>query len=688
MFGTIKVGRGTPLSRVHGPQRRSRTALFPLLVGLLVGLVVPSLGSAQVGINAHIPSPDMLDLVAESGVTWIRVDANWDLLQPERGRYAYAVLDVPIANATSRGLSVYASLGYTPAWVPKVPRERTDTYGGNDEPATSEEWVAFVEDAVTHFRGMGVTHFGMWNEPNLEHFWDGDIDSYVEKILIPGSDAVHRVCADCVVLGADLAHVGEVDDALDRVLALGADAIDVFAHHLYNDWPENGHGGFDGDSFLQALEMRRSSFTRASLREVLDRYGWTGEVWITETGYRATPGDAGEETKQETYVRRVLEEQLRHDWWTHTFFYEIMDCGIDQPDCTIDGFGLTRPTRALPRTESDYRRKPAFDQLRDFLRDNPEVLDDAPLECANGRDDDGDGRTDGEDRGCRGEGDDRETDEARTVLSARRAAAPTIDGTLGEWSDDAWVNAVSFRGAGGGFQAREEFGVRAVARWSAGTLYLAFEVTDDAHVNAQPDTMLWASDSIQMAFDVGREFGFAYDDNDHEIDLALVGGAARGNRNHGTGDDAWQLAVTRDATTTRYEIALPTSVLGAPFAAEGERVGFSFLANDDDGAGREGWLEWTPGIGATKAPYWFGEVVLAGADAPVDAGGRDAGPGADASMDDGGAGDAGVSGEDGGCGCRTSQTGDATAPVLLLGLLVIRRCTRRRRRGRSNRPRR
>ncbi len=163
-------------------------------------------------------------------------------------------------------------------------------------------------------------------------------------------------------------------------------------------------------------------------------------------------------------MRRVLEEQLRHDWWTHTFFYEIMDCGIDQPDCTIDGFGLTRPTRALPRTEGDYRRKPAFDQLRDFLRDNPEVLDGAPLECANGRDDDGDGRTDGDDRGCRGEGDDRETDEARVVLSARSAAAPTIDGALGEWSDDAWVNAVSFRGAGGGFPARQEFGVRAAAR--------------------------------------------------------------------------------------------------------------------------------------------------------------------------------------------------------------------------------
>ncbi len=242
MFGTIKVGRGTPISRSHGPKRRSRLALFPLLACLLL----PALSSAQVGINAHIPSPDMLDLVAESGATWIRVDANWDLLQPERGRYAYAVLDGPIANATSRGLSVYASLGYTPAWVPKVPRERTDTYGGNDEPATSEEWVAFVENAVTHFRGMGVTHFGMWNEPNLEHFWDGDIDSYVEKILIPGSDAVHRVCGDCVVLGADLAHVGEVDDALDRVLALVSYAIGAFTHHLSTHWPAPGHSALAG----------------------------------------------------------------------------------------------------------------------------------------------------------------------------------------------------------------------------------------------------------------------------------------------------------------------------------------------------------------------------------------------------------------------------------------------------------
>jgi hypothetical protein len=31
----------------------------------------------------------------------------------------------------------------------------------------------------------------------------------------------------------------------------------------------------------------------------------------------------------------------------------------------------------------------------------------------------------------------------------------------------------------------------------------------------------------------------------------------------------------------------------------------SLLVNDNDGAGRKGWLEWTPGIGQTKDPSQY-----------------------------------------------------------------------------------
>ncbi|MCB9635774.1 MAG: hypothetical protein H6721_26955, partial [Sandaracinus sp.] len=122
-------------------------------------------------------------------------------------------------------------------------------------------------------------------------------------------------------------------------------------------------------------------------------------------------------------------------WWTATFFYELVDCGIDQPGCDIDGFGLTRPTRTAPRTASDFDTKPAYDQLRRMLGSMPALSDERVAACANGRDDDGDGRIDGEDRGCRGTADDDETDEPRLrVLAPPLESAPRTDGLLGEWS--------------------------------------------------------------------------------------------------------------------------------------------------------------------------------------------------------------------------------------------------------------
>jgi hypothetical protein len=59
-----------------------------------------------------------------------------------------------------------------------------------------------------------------------------------------------------------------------------------------------------------------------------------------------------------------------------------------------------------------------------------------------------------------------------------------------------------------------------------------------------------------------------------------------------------------------YEVALPFCDLTNLEGDDGERFGLSFLVNDDDGAGREGWLEWTVGIGAGKDPSAFGQATL------------------------------------------------------------------------------
>jgi hypothetical protein len=656
-------------------------------------------GSESVGINTHVPSDDVLDACVDLGLEWVRIDANWRDIHAGPGRFETADVERIARSASARGLSVFMTLAYTPEWVPRVSRARDDAYGGNDEPATSSEWVAFVDEIVRRMRPLGVRHFGLWNEANLDGFWEQEagLDAWIDKIVLPGAAAVRAACADCVVLGPELANVGPSDVALDQVLARTAGIWDIVTHHIYQGLARTG----GGDTFTNALDRRRSPITRASLRELLDLHGIDREVWITETGYRAEPpGDADEERAQRDHVTGVLDLQLDYPWWTNTFFYEIYDCGVDQPGCDIDGYGLLRPTRGVSggprRWPGDYRQKPAFTAMRDLLAREPALLGEGPTRaCANGRDDDGDGRIDLTDRGCASQVDDDESDDpARRTLTALRNPRPMVlDGRLEEWSGDGFVTLGVpewFASAIGRFGpvVASDLGASLGARWEGDTLFVAVRVTDDVHVAREPNERLYLDDSIQIAFDPAASGGRGYDGDDEEWGcVARPAGAARF-----AGDGSGVLCfATREGDTTSYELAIPRSALPEARYGAGARLRFSMLVNEDDGeptrdgTGREGWLELTRSIGASKNPESFAELVFEDRVARED---LDAGsaPGVDAGADERPDASTEEPGAANGCACRASshREGAPTWLAVTAGVVLVL-ATRRRARRRSGR---
>ena len=620
-----------------------------------------ALGDNAVGICAHDGRTAFTDAVADLGAGWIRLDGDWWVLEPSQGNYQWAHLDDAVARSNAAGIKVFLTLAYTPGWVQR--HGDTDGFSGNDVPNSPAPWESFVTAAVMHFRALGVRHFGVWNEPNLKGFWEGTQQEYVQTILLPGAAAVRSACPDCFVLGPDLANVGECDVYLEGLLAaIPAGTFDIFTHHIYQGFPENGVQIWDGDRYFEVLDSQRFAFTRKDIRQILDGAGFTGEVWITETGYRATPGDAADEQKQATHVTLALDEQLKRGWVTNTFFYEMHDCGPDQPQCTIDGFGLMRATGGTPADRvfpDDFRLKPAYHALKQYIADHPAFAGAPSPQCGDGIDNDGDGWIDVADRGCQDASDDDESDDPpRVRVVAHPAAGATVDGDhvdLGaegwvELGDDAWVGTSSLSGAG-------DLSVRAAARWDTQGLLLAFEVTDDVQDNTHPDADLWMGDSVQMGFDVDRTYGSGYDvTGDHEINLGLVGGEARAYRFHGPAgaSSAFEVGAVREGTVTRYEVRLAPDALAGVTWEVGQVLGFSFLVNDADGAGREGWMEWTPGMGAGKVPYYFGEILLSDGTIEPDAG-------VGGSGGSGGAGGSGASGE-GGTGGSGGLGGSGGAP--------------------------
>ena len=612
---------------------------------LLAAPARAAIGDNDVGINTHIPADAVVDLCVEAGVGWIRVDNNWlQLGDPCGAMTPFAPLDASVSYAVSRGLNVYMTLAYGP---PCASTGDTDGVPNNDVPNTTL-WEDYVRTAVTHYRAMGVRYFGMWNEVDLGGFWEGTAEQYVDLIVVPGIRAVRAVCSDCMVLGPELAHVGEVDVWLENILrrmdVVGA-SFDIYAHHIYN-----GFGGaiWDGDSFLNALEHRRFVFTRRGFLDVLTEVGHAPggvpdrEVWITETGYRCRPPtDAGEMATQSSYYMNVLDEQLAREWYTNSFFYEILDSEDE-----IDGFGITRRDGS-----GGYIRKPAFNALRDRIASEPALSGGPTTQCSDGMDNDGDGLADMADPGCTDPDDDDEYNDPpppppTPTLEAAEAGTIAIDGVFatGEWDGSNWAELTSpddFVSPDHAPGDANDLSARLAARWASDALYLAVDVTDDLHENSSAADMIWSQDSLQVAFDMADDGGLGYDgDDDFELGWARTGAGdvkVRWTAPTSAPPEASTMGIVRSGTHTTYEIRIPSGDLGRGAFAASDAFGFTFLVNDDDpddAFGRQGWVEWTPGIGDFKNPESFGTLVLVtggGADADADAdGGTDSSADADA----------------------------------------------------------
>lgn len=168
-----------------------------------------------------------------------------------------------------------------------------------------------------------------------------------------------------------------------------------------------------------------------------------------------------------------------------------------------------------------------------------------------------------------------------------------------------------------------------------------------------------------------------YDDDDFEIGVAGEPGAAQVDCYFPAGDSCPVLAAIGAVEGGRvYEIDLHGAALG-------DVVGLSILVNDADGLGREGWLEWTPGVGYTKDPSLFGDVILLAKGATVPESGEKTGP---SDTWNAGFGDAGAGVGSGSVPHATDGECEAGGPrpagqwpgalvglLLLLGWLWIRR---------------
>jgi hypothetical protein len=331
-----------------------------IVFGLLSGLALPSCPFAAdpaspFGVNIHAPENEhlefALDRVAAAGIGWVRIDFVWAAVEPEPGIERWRAYDAIVAAARARGVHVLALVAYTPAWA-------TDGPEISGVPRDASDWSDFCYRAASRYR-EDITHWEIWNEPNLERFWSGNRSDYVERILLPAATAIRAANADARIGGPALSHsTAEGRDWIGwliEVLTRAGDELDFLTHHAYDlEDPAGvfrrlaGETPFGGDP-------SRWGEAPPSLREVLAHLAFDRSVWLTETGWVTTRLD---ESLQADHYRRFLDLWLgggaRPAWPARVFFYELED----SRDPRFAKYGLLRVSG---------KRKPAYRVLREFV---------------------------------------------------------------------------------------------------------------------------------------------------------------------------------------------------------------------------------------------------------------------------------------------------------------------------------
>ncbi|MCC6899612.1 MAG: cellulase family glycosylhydrolase [Polyangiaceae bacterium] len=335
--------------------------------------------AAAIGMNVHLPPSDTLDLAKELGGQWIRIDFNWDIGEPEKGKYDWTELDKVVDAAKARNLKVFATIGYTPKWA-SLGNTKGD--GFNNDVPDAAAYKAFVLAATQRYADGRVAAWGTWNEPNLGDFFEGTKQQWLDHAFIPAVDAIKQGCPSCMLVGPELATIGDkYAEYLEAALAARGTDLDAVSWHIYASFPEDDtQAGVSKDSFYNKLDSHRVLKVGStvvwqgplSVREVLVAKGFPNlPVWVTETGREATVGVATELETQRKYVERVMQAQNKRTWWQKTFIYELSEehPGGLWPEIH---WGLALRTHDPDGSYADnWPRKPAFDELKACIATSP-----------------------------------------------------------------------------------------------------------------------------------------------------------------------------------------------------------------------------------------------------------------------------------------------------------------------------
>lgn len=183
------------------------------------------------------------------------------------------------------------------------------------------------------------------------------------------------------------------------------------------------------------------------------------------------------------------------------------------------------------------------------------------------------------------------------------------------------ANIDQYSSVGGQWKGVQDLSADTKVTWDDQNLYTTIVVQDDVHAQSWSGVDIWQGDSVQLGIDLSKKDGSA-SKNVNELGFALNNQGSitkwrwRAPEGVQTGalNNHVQAEITRNEANhlTTYKLKIPFSELHKPgyTFSTSDVIGFTLLINENDGAGRSGFMEYNQGIGTSKDATLFGDMIL------------------------------------------------------------------------------
>ena len=282
-----------------------------------------------------------------TGAAWNRWPLYWFNIEQSPGVFNWTTQDATVQGDIAHGLRLNAILLGTPGFYKPdalgrasvVPRPRpgelsldaperatplglheptfsdgTDTAAPGKVPNSANRWAVFVTAAVNRYKpggvlaqanswpvGAGVTHWEMWNEPDLEIFWDSSVEDYA-RLLKVGYLAAKAADPGATVLFAGLANDYRKLDYYRNVLTILAADPAAAGHGFYHDILAT-------HSYFHAWKSWYHVYrARGAMRD----FGFEKPIWLNESGVPAWDDYPGPVWDSMSALRATTDEQAAY----------------------------------------------------------------------------------------------------------------------------------------------------------------------------------------------------------------------------------------------------------------------------------------------------------------------------------------------------------------------------------------